>query len=146
MGIRIRHYRDGDFARGLLVCLNALSPTPNITEGRFSQAKEIHSSRKHYGFRTYVAVNDNKEVVGTASLLLERKFLRGGKYVAHIEDVAVHPDHQGLGIGTALVEYCIAEAKRYNTYKVILDCTPKLAEFYTKMGFRNSGVQMRLDI
>jgi glucosamine-phosphate N-acetyltransferase len=146
MGIKIRHYRKGDFDKGLLECLNVLSPTEiDKSEHGFNSANNIQATRKYRGIKTYVAIDENKRVVGTASLLLERKFLRGGAYVAHIEDVAVLPEFQGQDVGTQLIEYCLDECRFYKPYKVILNCTPAIAPFYERFGFRRAGIQMRLD-
>lgn len=94
---------------------------------------------------TYVAVHNDK-VIGTATLVIERKFIRRGGLCGHIEDVAVHPDHQKHGVGKALVKRLISLAKFRGCYKVILDCEPKVAGFYQKLGFKESEKHMRLDL
>ena len=76
------------------------------------------------------------------TLLLEQKLIRGGAYVAHIEDLVVDKDHRGMGIAHKLINYCIELSSRYNTYKIILDCDIKLQKFYEKMGFEYKNIQM----
>jgi glucosamine-phosphate N-acetyltransferase len=88
---------------------------------------------------------ENGKVVGTASLLVERKFLHKGGRAGHIEDVAVHPNYQRRGIGKALVMHLVEEARKRGCYKVILDCKDELAVFYEKCGFKRGQCQMRFD-
>ena len=57
---------------------------------------------------TLVAEDDGK-IIGTGSIFIERKYIHGGSYVGHIEDVAIHPLHQNKDIGTALVKELIEE-------------------------------------
>jgi len=93
----------------------------------------------------YVAIQNGK-VIGTATLVIERKFIRRGGLCGHIEDVAVHPDHQGQGVGKLLVERLISLAKFRGCYKVILDCSKELIPFYGRFGFKESERHMRLDL
>src|ERR1700682_3266076 len=62
------------------------------------RAKQIFRDRLRKGVRTYVARIDDR-IVGTASLLIEEKFIHDGSKAGHIEDVAVHRDYQKQGIG-----------------------------------------------
>lgn len=96
-------------------------------------------------YKTYVAL-DGQKVVGTASLLIERKFIHRGGLVAHVEDVAVDANYQGQGIGCSLVGRCIDEARQRSCYKVILNCDDELIAFYEKLGFRQFCNLMRYDI
>ena len=144
MAFKIRLFRQSDWQHGFRECLNALSPTPELERW---QVTALTLARKQRGIKTFVAVNETRQVIATSSLLLEPKFIRGGLYTAHIEDVAVHPDFQLKGLGSAMMKYCIKEAKKGGmVYKIILDCSPEIEPFYEKLGFKKSANQMRLDI
>lgn len=105
------------------------------------------------GVRTYVAKIGTR-IVGTASYYKERKFTYRelnhtptmGSVVGHIEDVVVHPEFRGHGIGQALVAHCVAQAKEDGCRKVLLACADKNIGYYEKCGFRVSETQMRLDL
>jgi len=97
------------------------------------------------GIRGYVAIVDGR-VVGSASLLVEEKFIHDGGLSSHIEDVAVHKDFQKQGIGAELVRFLVQEARRLGCYKVILNCREGNVPFYEKTGFHRHDVGMRIDL
>jgi glucosamine-phosphate N-acetyltransferase len=125
----------------LRLCLNALSP---CSLNNFEIMEKLDHLRKR-GCDVYGYFEDSK-LLGIATLLCEPKLIRNGGKVGHIEDVAVKPDKQGSGIGRALVEFLIAHAKECGCYKVILDCSPDVADFYNKLGFKAKGYYMRKDL
>ena len=84
--------------------------------------------------QTYVYTIDNK-ILGTYTILFERK-LRYMHPKAYIEDVAVHPDHRGTGIGKELIKHAIGVAEDRKCYKIALSCTDNLQTFYEELGFK----------
>jgi glucosamine-phosphate N-acetyltransferase len=129
-----------DLANGFLETLESLSQVRLTPAG----AAEVLRTRLRMGVKTYVAKIDGK-VVGTCALLLEQKFIHSGGWVGHIEDVVVHKECQKKGIGSALVEHAVGEAKKRGCYKVILDCFEHLVPFYDRFGFRVFNIGMRCD-
>ena len=87
-----------------------------------------------------------EKIVGTASILIEQKFIHNGSCVGHIEDVVVHKNYEGKGIGSLLIKKCIEIAKEYKCYKIILDCNSSKTGFYEKFGFKSNSLCMRLDL
>ncbi len=108
-------------------------------------ARNILRAQKAIGLRTFVAF-DGETIVGSATLIVEPKFIHAGGLVAHIEDVVVHGDAQGRGIGKALVEHATSEAKKAGCYKAILACTEANKPFYEKCGYRAHEIEMRRDL
>jgi len=139
-GVTIRQLRPEDLDRGFLDALSALTEVDLTPEAARSVLADVPQN-KH----TFVAERAGR-IVGTASLLIERKFIHGGGRVGHIEDVAVHPEYQRQGIGTLLVEHATATAKSAGCYKVILDSFDALVPFYERMGFRPFNRGLRLDL
>ncbi len=99
MPLSLRPLEQGDFSRGFLESLAHLAPVDLTVE----EAIRIWRGRNAAGVRTVVAVDESGQVMGTASLILEHKFIHKGGTIGHIEDVAVHPDHEGKGVGSAVV-------------------------------------------
>ena len=141
MDVVVRRLYGSDLNQQFLDTLSSLAEV-KLTPDR---AKEVFRERLRRGIRSYVACIGNR-VVGTASLLVEEKFIHGGGFSSHIEDVAVHKDFQKQGIGAALVGHLLQQARRLGCYKVILNCREGNAPFYGKMGFRRHDVGMRLDL
>lgn len=138
--MNIRPLEPSDLENGFVETLSSISPVtlqPMDLLGIYWE--------RQAAWTTFVAEIDGK-VVGTASLHIERKFYHNGKGVAHIEDVAVHPDHRGNGLGRALVINLEGLARRKNCYKVVLDCSEKNFGFYEKLGYRKHEQQMRKDL
>ena len=141
MQILIREMTGPDLSRGFLESLAALAEVNLSVEA----AAEVLRSRLRAGVRTYVAVVGER-VVGTASLLVEPKFLHRGGKVGHIEDVAVHPECGQHGVGSALVRHATEQARKLGCYKVILSCYERLVPFYARLGYRPHDVGMRIDL
>jgi glucosamine-phosphate N-acetyltransferase len=141
MRVRIRELTGRDLTRGFLETLAALAEVGLTPE----QAAEVLRSRLRSGVRTYVACA-GEEVVGTATLLVEHKFIHGGGRVGHIEDVAVRRDCQEHGVGSALVRHATEEARGLGCYKVILDCFEHLVAYYGRLGYRCHNTGMRQDL
>ena len=141
MGYVLRPLEQGDFTRGFLETLENLVPV-NLTA---EEAIHIWRGRNAAGVRTVVAV-EGDQVIGTATLILEHKFLHRGGTIGHIEDVAVHPKHEGKGVGRAVVSFLIDVARQSGCYKVILSCNDQNLAFYQKLGFRRHDNGMRIDL
>lgn len=129
-----------DLSRGFLESLEGLGKA----ELSLGEAIKVLRGRVHAGVHTFVARAGDR-VVGTATLLIEQKFYHHGGRAGHIEDVSVHRDYQGQGIGAALVRHAIEEARRTGCYKVILNCDDRVMPFYARLGFRRHNNGMRLD-
>jgi predicted N-acetyltransferase YhbS len=59
---------------------------------------------------------------------------------AYIADVAVHPDHQGEGLGQALIRRLLDAASGHR--KVILYANPGTEAFYRRLGFLSMNTAM----
>lgn len=137
----IRQLSPFDLEAGFLETLAALRDTDLTPQ----EALAVYWDRSSRGnILTYVVV-DAGRVIATATLVVERKFIHAGGLVGHIEDVAVHKDFQGQGVGSLLMERLVAEGTALGCYKLILDCAPELVPFYTRFGFAEYEQNMRLN-
>jgi glucosamine-phosphate N-acetyltransferase len=137
----IREMTGPDLAHGFLESLAALAEV-NLS---FEEAAEVFRARLRAGTRTYVACVGN-HVIGTASLVVEQKFIHRGGKIGHIEDVAVHPDCRHLRVGSALVRHATEQARKLGCYKVILSCFERLVPFYESLGYHRHDLGMRIDL
>lgn len=83
------------------------------------------------GFIYLAKIGD--QIVGTVTILpVEER-------VFEILKLGVSKNHQGLGIGRKLMEFCIEKAKLLNAEKIILETNTKLKSairLYSKLGFK----------
>jgi len=140
MNLTVQELTAPDLTNGFLESLASLTEV-GLTP---KEAVDVFRKRLRAGIRTYVALLEGR-VVGTASLLVEQKFIHQGGKAGHIEDVAVHKDHQRQGIGTLLVRHCTEEARKHGCYKVILNCFERLVPFYARIGYHQQDVGLRCD-
>jgi glucosamine-phosphate N-acetyltransferase len=138
--MEIDNLKLSDLVNGFLETLNSLRPTNMTPEDAAYLFWQLNTRSNIFVAR------EGHQVVGAATLIIEQKFIHQGAKVAHIEDVAVHKDHQGKGIGQELIKKMTDYAKHTGCYKIILDCNPELIPFYEKCGFQQSAVQMRKDL
>lgn len=140
--ITIRRLQKKDLRNGFLLSLDSLRKSSHISPKKAQRIYEKIS--KNQDQVIYVAISDN-EVVGTASILIEQKFIHNGGKVGHIEDVAVKKELQGKGIGKKIVKALLEYGKKRGCYKTILDCSDELVPFYKDIGFKKFSNSMRFD-
>lgn len=66
-------------------------------------------------------------------LLAAGRALADGVDCSYLCDIAVHPSHQGTGLGKALVQRLVADSQGHK--KIILYATPGTEGFYRGLGF-----------
>ena len=98
-------------------------------------------------YHLYVAVSDGT-IVGTFALLIMDNLGHLGAPSGIMEDVAVDPEHQGKGIGRAMVEYAIGLCREKSCYKMALSANLKRERahaFYESLGLARHGFSFRID-
>jgi GNAT superfamily N-acetyltransferase len=95
-----------------------------------------------------VAEHDG-EIVGTFQLSFIPGLARRGALRAQIEAVRVREDHRGSGLGSAMFEWAIAEARKRGCALVQLTSDKQRADahrFYARLGFvpSHEGFELRL--
>jgi glucosamine-phosphate N-acetyltransferase len=93
-----------------------------------------------------VVCEEEGEIIGTATLHLQKKLIRNGGIAGLIEDVAIRESYRGNKLGSKLIEHLVEKAKEIGCYKVILSCFPERVEFYKRNGFKQESNTMRYSI
>ena len=68
--------------------------------------------------------------------------LADGMDCSYICDIAVHPDHQGVGLGKDIVSSLVGQSKGHK--KIILYAVAGKEPFYRKLGFRRMLTAMAI--
>jgi GNAT superfamily N-acetyltransferase len=61
---------------------------------------------------------------------------------SYIADVAVHPEHQGRGLGRAIIEDLVERSRGHK--KIILYANPGTEGFYARLGFLRMNTAMAI--
>merc|ERR1711879_396193 len=126
--------------------MGQLTDIDDLDESRFAH---VFDMRQQYGDCYCCLVIEQLEptqVVATATLLVEAKFVHGGASVGHVEDVVVDSKCRGKGLARVLLAGLAKAAQEAGCYKIILDCKEHNVALYEKCGYRRCECQMRLDL
>jgi len=119
---------------------NLLSQLTTVGKSSYKQYCEY---MKNLNVNQYIYfILDNKVIVGTGSVLIEKKIIHRFQSVAHIEDIVIDKKHRGKKYGKHLINYLVSVALNKGCYKVILDCSTHNIGFYEACGFSNKGNYM----
>jgi len=124
--------------------LETLSNLAKVGDLSRNKAEEVLEKIIKQDSQILIAVADDGQIIGSTTLMLEQKFLRGGKLAGHIEDVVTRKGYQGMGIASALIKKAVQIAKDSGCYKLILDCDDSLIPFYQKFGFKENENCMKI--
>jgi glucosamine-phosphate N-acetyltransferase len=91
---------------------------------------------------TIWVIDYKDELIGTATIFYEYKFIHNIAKSAHIEDVCIDKNYRNKGIGNLLINFLVNEANKEKCYKIILDCDSTLEKFYNKSGLEKKNIQM----
>jgi len=140
--ITIRQIQKDDLWNGFLTTLDSLRQSSNISKDK---AEKIFDKIKENPNHIIAIALLDERVVGSATLIIEPKFIHDGGMVGHIEDVVVDRKHQGKKIGEQVIKYLLGESKAKGCYKTILDCSDEVKPFYEKLGFKHNANALRFD-
>ena len=127
-----------DYGRGFLQLLEQLTivDSHNITFEQFKEHLQKISSLVYVIHDT-----ETDKIVGSASVMIEQKFIHCLSPVGHIEDVVVDSGYRKNGFGAILINKLLEVSKNRGCYKVLLDCSEATFPFYGKLGFVKKEVQ-----
>ena len=99
-----------------------------------------------YNNHSIYVVEINNKIIASITIIIEAKLIHHLSFVCHIEDLVIDKDYRNMGLARKLLNFAKDISKKNNCYKIILNCSDNLEEFYCKNGFYKSSVQMRLTI
>ncbi len=95
-----------------------------------------------------ITAEENDQEIGRAFLYLIKNDLHDRPY-GLLEDVLVHEDKRGQGIGEGLVKEVIKLAQEKNCYKLVGNSRlsrESVHAFYKKLGFEEYGKEFRINL
>lgn len=139
----IRPLSVSDDNHGYIELLSQLTECGKITheefKRRFYQMKQCLNT---YYILVIEDLNRNKQVIGTATLVCEKKFIRQLATRGRIEDVVVDNRYRGQQLGKLLIELLTKLARdKCDCYKISLECKDELVKFYQQFGYAHEEKQ-----
>ena len=132
----IRELKKEDIHNGLLETYKEVWSIDEITDRTFEEWKNNDN---------YMIVVENEgQIIGSATLHVQKKFIRNGGLAGLIEDVVVRNEFRGNNLGSQLIQKLIEKGKEIGCYKIILSCFPERVAFYERNGFFEESILMRL--
>jgi ribosomal protein S18 acetylase RimI-like enzyme len=125
---------------------------PGMDDGEklpIEEARALFHKMARYPYYRLFVVERGACVVASYALLVMDNIAHLGKPSAIVEQVMVDPDTQGLGLGTAMMEHALAEARAQGCYKLALSSNMKRERahaFYDKFGFTRHGYSFLVDL
>ncbi|PGH14625.1 hypothetical protein AJ79_02960 [Helicocarpus griseus UAMH5409] len=140
-GYTIRPLCRSDYSSGYLDVLRVLTSVGDFTVEQWNERYDWMAKRSEEYFLLVICDGEGR-VVGTGSLIVERKFIHSLGMVGHIEDIAVERGQQGKKLGLRIIQALDYVAQMVGCYKSILDCSEANEGFYVKCGFKRAGLEM----
>lgn len=149
MSLLIREATEADLP-GVLA-LYGQSGLDNSAVLSVAQAREVFQQFARYpSYRLFVACEPAfpDSVIATYALLVMHNLAHCGAPSAIAEDVVVHPQRQGKGIGRQLMAHAIEQAREAGCYKLALSSNAKRQAahaFYESLGFQRHGLSFVIE-
>lgn len=132
--LKVRPLKSGDYRRGFLQSLSQLTNVGEISEAQFLNRFAEMRAKGDYYVTVIEDLRSNK-IIGSATLVVERKFIHSCGIRAHLEDVVVDDTYRGKQLGKLIVVTVTLLADVVGCYKMSLECKDKLIPFYRSMGY-----------
>ncbi len=139
--MNIRQLSLYDYYKNYIALLSELTDVGNISFNSFELKFNLINSNKNHNI---FVIEDQNKIITTGTLLIEDKFIHNCSKIGHIEDIIVHSNYRGHGLGKKIIQYLTNYAKDNGCYKVILDCEKNYMQFYEKLGFNEKNIQMAI--
>ncbi|XP_072236407.1 glucosamine 6-phosphate N-acetyltransferase [Leuresthes tenuis] len=136
-GLVLRPLCMADYNRGFFKVLAELTQAGDVTAEQFAKKFEHMKTTGDY----YVVVVEDTnlgQIVATATLITEHKFIHSCAKRGRVEEVVVSDECRGKQLGKLLVSTLTLLSKKLNCYKITLECASKNVAFYQKFGYGSS--------
>ena len=113
------------------------------------QARAVFARMATYPDYTVWLAEAGGALVGTYSLLVMDNLGHRGAPEGVVENVAVANDHQGRGIGRAMMQHAMAQCRGRACYKLVLSSNVVREDahrFYETLGFVRHGYSFRVEL
>ncbi|XP_053176873.1 glucosamine 6-phosphate N-acetyltransferase [Scomber japonicus] len=136
-GLVLRPLCLADYSRGFFKVLSQLTQAGEVPQEQFTKKFE-HMKKTGDYYVVVVEDTELRQIVATATLITEHKFIHSCAKRGRVEEVVVSDVCRGKQLGKLLVSTLTLLSKKLNCYKITLECAPKNVAFYQKFGYNTS--------
>jgi len=139
-GFVVRPLSSKDYDRGFLDILGQLTSVGQITKEQFLE--HFHEMRlcPNTYYITVIVDTQLDRIVGSGTMVHERKFIHQCGSRGLIEDIIVNNEYRGKQLGKILLAILVEIGKAVGCYKITLNCKDELVKFYNSFGLvKESG-------
>lgn len=66
--------------------------------------------------------------------------------ICYVQDILVHPEYQGRGLGRKLLEKCMNRYQHVRTHVILTDDEKRQKKFYESLGYKNTRTLKRVPL
>lgn len=137
--LKVRPLLASDYGRGFLDLLKELTEVGDISQKQFEDQFTLMRNSQDMYYCTVIVDQNKNQIVGAATLLMERKFIRNCAMRARIEDVVVSSDYRGKQLGKCILQLLTNLGQALGAYKITLDCKDQMVPFYESLGYQKEA-------
>jgi len=116
--LEMRPLVKSDHQNNFLSILAQLTKVGDISKQEYDARFDQMKNSNCYFVLVVVDHNQDSKIIGTATLILEQKFIRKCALKGRVEEVVVDESARGTGLGKYLVTVCTRLSQHLGVYKV----------------------------
>ncbi|PSN48908.1 putative glucosamine 6-phosphate N-acetyltransferase [Blattella germanica] len=135
-GLLVRPLCLSDYDKGFIQLLGQLTKVGDITREKFLERFEKMKLCPDTYYVTVIEDTQLGRIIGSATLVVEQKFIHNCAVRGRLEDVVVSDDYRGKQLGKLIVTTISLLAQHLHCYKITLDCKDKMIPYYKSLGYK----------
>lgn len=130
-----------DYDKGYMQLLAQLTVVGDVSREEFEAKFEKMRACPNTFYIVVLEDTSSNQVIGSASLIIEHKFIHQCATRGRVEDVVVNNAYRGKQLGKLLLDVLTLLSQEVGCYKISLECKDKLVSFYKQFGYINEEGQ-----
>lgn len=131
----VRPLCPADYDKGFVKLLGQLTKVGNVSRDQFLRCYTTMKACPNTYFVTVIEDTSTNQIVGSATLVVEQKFIHECALRGRVEDVVVSSNYRGKQLGKLIIVTVTLLAQHLSCYKITLDCKDNMIPFYTRLGY-----------
>lgn len=135
-GLIVRPLCPADYDKGFVQLLCQLTKVGEVSRNQFLRRYTTMKECPNTYYVTVIEDTATSQIVASAALVVEQKFIHNCAVRGRLEDVVVSDDYRGKQLGKLIITVVTLLARHLNCYKITLDCKDTMIPFYSRLGYK----------